>query len=269
MKLTVVIDNYCAKSGLLAEWGYCGYLETPHGNVMLDTGGTGHILHHNLSFLKIDPQTINALVISHSHHDHVSGVLDFLFKCPDAVIYAGKGINIERRGDADASRRSGGIDLAKFPNSKIIDDYEQILPNVYAFRVPSENRETRYVCCRNMWEVDDHGKIVPDTFEDDVSMVVKGENGWSLLLGCAHAGLPNIMRKACGLFDITEFDTVLGGSHLCAVREEEYPEWFDQLSLFPVRHWRLNHCTGFKAAAAMAAKFKDVDWAGAGSVHIL
>ena len=54
MKFTVVIDNYCAKSGMLAEWGYCSLLETDNGNVMIDTGGTGHVLRHNLDFLKID-----------------------------------------------------------------------------------------------------------------------------------------------------------------------------------------------------------------------
>ncbi len=46
------------------------------------------------------------------------------------------------------------------------------------------------------------GKIIADRFEDDVSLAVKGEKGWSLLLGCAHAGLPNIMQRAKDLFAI-------------------------------------------------------------------
>lgn len=54
---------------------------------------------------------------------------------------------------------------------------------------------------------------------------------------------------------------VVGGSHLCGVDPEDYGVWFDRLAEFPVEKWRLNHCTGFKAAAAMAARFDDVDWA--------
>ena len=104
MKFTVVIDNYCAKSGMLAERGYCSLLETDNGNVMIDTGGTGHVLRHNLDFLKIDLKKLSALVLSHSHHDHISGLLDIVFSCPGIPIYEGKGIEIERRGDADASK---------------------------------------------------------------------------------------------------------------------------------------------------------------------
>ena len=146
MKFTVVIDNYCAKSGMLAEWGYCSLLETEHGNVMIDTGGTGHVLRHNLDFLKIDLKKVRALVLSHSHHDHISGLLDIVFSCPGIPIYAGKGIEIERRGDADASRRSGGVPVGHFPNAHLIEDYVEIVPGVYAFRVPEQNRRSQYVC---------------------------------------------------------------------------------------------------------------------------
>ena len=269
MKFTVVIDNYCAKSGMLAEWGYCSLLETEHGNVMIDTGGTGHVLRHNLDFLKIDLKKVRALVLSHSHHDHISGLLDIVFSCPGIPIYAGKGIEIERRGDAGASRRSGGVPVGHFPNAHLIEDYVEIVPGVYAFRVPEQNRRSQYVCCRNMWEVAPDGQIIADRFEDDVSLAVKGEKGWSLLLGCAHAGLPNIMQRAKDLFAIERLHMVVGGSHLCGVDPENYGVWFDRLAEFPVEKWRLNHCTGFKAAAAMAARFDDVDWAGVGCRYVL
>ena len=61
-----------------------------------------------------------------------------------------------------------------------------------------------------------------------------------------------------------KFDTVLGGTHLSAAKDEELPLWIETLKAFPVKHWRPNHCTGFKAAAAMARAFDDVDWAGCG-----
>lgn len=102
-----------------------------------------------------------------------------------------------------------------------------------------------------MWEVAPDGQIIADRFEDDVSLAVKGEKGWSLLLGCAHAGLPNIMQRAKDLFAIERLHMVVGGSHLCGVDPEDYGVWFDRLAEFPVEKWRLNHCTGFKAAAAM------------------
>ena len=170
---------------MLAEWGYCSLLETEHGNVMIDTGGTGHVLRHNLDFLKIDLKKVRALVLSHSHHDHISGLLDIVFSCPGIPIYAGKGIEIERRGDADASRRSGGVPVGHFPNAHLIEDYVEIVPGVYAFRVPEQNRLSQYVCCRNMWEVAPDGQIIADRFEDDVSLAVKGERAGACCLA-AH-----------------------------------------------------------------------------------
>lgn len=38
MRYTVVVDNMSVSLKLLAEWGYAALLETPGGNVLLDTG---------------------------------------------------------------------------------------------------------------------------------------------------------------------------------------------------------------------------------------
>lgn len=269
MKLTVVVDNLCSKAGLLSEWGYSSWLETKTESVLIDTGSYCHVLLHNLNFLKLDPKNLSALVLSHSHFDHISGLLDVLRLAPQVTVYAGKGFDIERRGEADGKRVNGGFPIAALPNSKIIDGVEEILEDVFAFNVPQSQRNTKFVCCKNLWEVAPDGSIRPDSFADDVSLTVKGEKGWSLLLGCSHSGLPNIIRYATKKFGIKELDTVIGGSHLCAVEPSDYPSWVEELKIVPVRHWRLSHCTSFKAAAHVAKVFEDVDWAGAGSVHLL
>lgn len=269
MKLTVVVDNLCSRQGLLSEWGYSSWLETQRGSVLIDTGGICHVLGHNIDFLKLDPKSLNALVLSHSHFDHISGIMDVLRIAPQVTVYAGKGIDIERRGDADGERVSGGFPIASLPRSKIVDGVEEIVENVFAFTVPQISRKPEFVCCKNLWEVGPDGSILPDSFTDDISLVVKGENGWSLLLGCSHCGLPNIMNYATQKFNIECFDTVIGGSHLCAVDPSEYPKWIEELKQYPVKRWRLNHCTSFKAAACLAKVFDDVDWAGAGTVHFL
>ena len=82
--------------------------------------------------------------------------------------------------------------------------------------VPQNARDPQFVNTKNMWEERSNGKIVPDTFADDLSLLVKGERGYSVILGCAHAGLPNILRYAQETFGIASFDTVLGGTHLSA-----------------------------------------------------
>ena len=147
--------------------------------------------------------------------------------------------------------------------------FVEIAPGVTAFTVPSTERDPRWVCTRHMFERTDSGEIVPDTFADDVSLLVQSEKGASVLLGCAHAGLPNILRYASRTFGINRFHTVLGGTHLSGVAPADYPLWIQELTQYKVEHWRLCHCTGFKAAAELARTFNDVDWAAAGTTHEL
>ncbi len=266
MKLTVVVDNFCQKQGLLAEWGYSSWLKTKDTNILLDTAGICHVLTHNLNFLNLDPTKLSSVILSHGHFDHISGLMDILRIQPQVNVYASPAVSIEKRGDADAKRLSGGFPIQSLRQFRPIEGITEVAPDVFAFTVPKARRNPHYVCCRNLWEVNENGSIETINFEDDVSVAVKGNKGWSLLLGCSHAGLPNIMRYISEELNIEVFDTVVGGSHLCAIAPREYPLWAEKLSEFKVKRWRLNHCTGFKAAAAMAKYFDDVDWAGCGSV---
>lgn len=264
MRITVVVDNHCSKSGLYAEWGYSAYLETESGNLLLDTAGPMNVLEHNLKFLKLDTAAIDAVILSHGHYDHIGGIESVLKLSPEAKIYAGSGVYSPRRGDADKKRENGGIPASLQSEVATFDDTFEALPSVIAFRVPAEKRNSRFVCQKNLWKVCDGNTIVADPFEDDVSLVVKGRFGWSLLLGCAHAGLPNILKYAEEKFGIDEWYCVIGGTHLCSVGCEDYENWMQELSAHKVKMWRPAHCTGFKAAAALARTFEDVDWAGAG-----
>lgn len=231
--VTIVVDNFCQRQGLYAEWGFSAFIRTPSGNLLWDTGGILHVLLHNLRALGIRPEGVENLALSHGHFDHASGLTDILRVAPSAKLWASREIARLRWGDADASRASGGGPL--FAGLPFI-------------------------------ETGATGDKVPDTFADDVSLLVKGSAGWSVVLGCAHAGLPNILNYAMKRFGIEGFDAVTGGTHLSGACSEELPVWMDALAAVPVRRWRVNHCTGFRAAAALAGRFDDVDWAGAGAV---
>lgn len=269
MELTVVVDNMTVKQGLLAEWGYAVWLKADGRNILLDTGGIAHVLLNNLAFLKLDATTVTDLVLSHGHFDHTSGVTDVLRLAPQARIWAGKSLARERWAGSDASRMAGGGAALAGLGFCPIDPNCEIAPGVIAFTVPSNDRDARWVSAHNLFEKDACGALTSDTFADDVSLLVQTTKGASLVLGCAHAGLPNIMAYAAKTFGIDSFDTVLGGTHLCSATRDTLSEWMSALARFPVKHWRPCHCTGFRAAAQLARHFEDVDWAAAGTVHQL
>lgn len=267
MKLTIIVDNWCARHGLRSEWGYAALLETAHGVLLWDTAEHGSVLLHNLAFLGKKTADIGDVCLSHGHFDHCGGLGELLMEAPHVRLWGASGIATPRlsgENPATACPDGGGPLLANAA-LRAIDDTAEILPGVTAFRVPCEQRDLAFICQDNLWEVSPSGEVLPDTFADDMSLLVHGSRGTSLVLGCAHAGLPNILRYVASRFGVTSLHTVVGGMHLAGLSSDELTPYLDAFREFDVQCWRPCHCTGFGAAAGLAARFADVSWAGAGT----
>ena len=76
MKITVVYDNE-AKPNLKSDWGFSCLIENKK-RILFDTGADSAILLYNMKQLDIDPKTINIIILSHNHFDHVGGLDGFL-----------------------------------------------------------------------------------------------------------------------------------------------------------------------------------------------
>ena len=70
------------RTALSGEWGLAMHAQSFRGgeerNVLVDFGYTPEVLLNNMSILKIDPATFDALVLSHGHYDHFGGMVGFL-----------------------------------------------------------------------------------------------------------------------------------------------------------------------------------------------
>jgi 7,8-dihydropterin-6-yl-methyl-4-(beta-D-ribofuranosyl)aminobenzene 5'-phosphate synthase len=87
MKVTIIYDNETWKAGLEAAWGFSCLVEAGGQRLLFDTGGEGTILLQNMKTLKVDPQGISDVFISHGHWDHLGGLADLLHLNPDVRIY--------------------------------------------------------------------------------------------------------------------------------------------------------------------------------------
>ena len=69
---------------LVAEWGLSMHAESRRGsevrNILIDFGYQPQTLLNNMSVLKIDPASFDALVLSHGHYDHFGGLVGFLWR---------------------------------------------------------------------------------------------------------------------------------------------------------------------------------------------
>ena len=78
MKVTIIYDNTSTKPDLKADWGFSALVEIKERKILFDTGADGDILLSNMEKLKINPQDIEDIFISHLHWDHTGGLSSFL-----------------------------------------------------------------------------------------------------------------------------------------------------------------------------------------------
>ena len=71
--LTVVYENNPYKAGLKTNWGFACVIEGMEHTILFDTGGDSPTLLANMDKMGIDPKSIDLLVLSHEHNDHVGG----------------------------------------------------------------------------------------------------------------------------------------------------------------------------------------------------
>jgi 7,8-dihydropterin-6-yl-methyl-4-(beta-D-ribofuranosyl)aminobenzene 5'-phosphate synthase len=75
MKITILYDNN-AKPGLKSGWGFSCLVDSGR-KILFDTGDDGQKLMYNFEKLSIDPQSLDKVVLSHNHWDHVDGLEGF------------------------------------------------------------------------------------------------------------------------------------------------------------------------------------------------
>ncbi|MFH1154762.1 MAG: MBL fold metallo-hydrolase [Pseudomonadota bacterium] len=267
MNLTVLVDNFCLLPDLAGEYGLSLHLTDAKDTVLMDTG-QGRSLFSNARVLGIDLLKTDSLILSHGHFDHVGGVARFLTARGDIPIWAHPTLTslhsrlVQGKGHFIGCHLNSGI-----KGLHPVNDLTKITENVWAVEVPEDRRNAQFLTRPDHLVVPGgDGQWKLDPFSDDISLVVRGENGLSVLLGCAHAGVVNIMEEVSRQFETRRFYAVVGGMHIGDGSNEFINRITDALvSRFTVSKWRPCHCTGFKAAAALAARAPDVSWAGAGT----
>ena len=78
MKITIIYDNTAFRKDLQADWGFSALVEVKKRKILFDTGANGRILLSNMEKLKVNPEEIEDVFISHPHWDHTGGLSSFL-----------------------------------------------------------------------------------------------------------------------------------------------------------------------------------------------
>ena len=265
MYARVLVDDLCGKSGLAAEHGLSVLLETPRGTILMDTG-QGQTLLHNAGALGVDLERVDHIVLSHGHYDHTWGLPALLHRIGKRPLWAHPGFTTPRYRMKEGKTRFIGSHLAlEAVEFHPVEGLAEIVEGVWAMTVPREERDPDLAPLDCGLRVPCESGTEPDPFDDDLSLVVKCRRGLSLITGCAHSGIVNILYRAARLFETDRFGLVMGGMHLSGQTDTFVGETLQILKeRFTIGRLRPCHCTGPRAYAAMSAVYPDVDWISAG-----
>jgi 7,8-dihydropterin-6-yl-methyl-4-(beta-D-ribofuranosyl)aminobenzene 5'-phosphate synthase len=249
MRVICLVDNAVQRSSLFwGEHGLSFLIEVGENRILFDTGLSGTVLLHNLEVLGIEPATINRIVLSHAHNDHAGGLSRLKEMVQGGIpLYAHTDIFRERY-----SKKGGKVFNKAFSitrqaietqfDLRLHEEPMEVTPGIWTTggimeRPEPDGRSPGHM----MREGDD---LVPDTYQDDMALVLRLDNRLVVLCGCCHAGLLNTLAHVERSFD-SPIAIIAGGLHLATSNERQLQHVAEVLSSqSSLRGVYPCHCTG-------------------------
>lgn len=261
LKVTVLVENTVgAPLGLVGEWGLALLIETPEARILLDTGAQGHVV-DNAALLGVDLRTVDALVLSHGHYDHTGGLKAFLAVRGRLPVYAHPRLFDLHYSTAPQKHYIGvPFRLAELKSLGAdfvwVGEPREIAPGLWVSgkvprRTSFEKGDTRLIALAD--PDDESGRA--DPLDDDMSLYAVTRAGLVVILGCAHAGVVNIVEHARKVTGVDRVYGIIGGTHLGPVGEEQRRATIDYLQKLGLQVLAANHCTGLPTIATLAQAF--------------
>ncbi len=257
-KITVLCENNIgAPLGLVGEWGLAMLVETAGMKILFDTGEQGYLL-ANAVTLSVDLKSVDTLVMSHGHYDHTGGMRAFLHLRGQLPVYAHPDFFTFHYSSHNKPHYIG-VPFCKeeleSSGAEFIFTHKprEIAPDVWiSGEVPRktdfEKGDSHLLCLEN-------GKTVLDPLHDDLSLYCVTPKGLVIILGCAHAGLVNIVKQAQEVTGVNQVYGIIGGTHLGPTPVVQQEATIAFLQSLKLQFLAPNHCTGLPMMARLAGLF--------------
>ena len=250
----------------IAEHGFSALIRVVRGNkegtVLFDTGLTRNGTLYNMDAMEIDISGIQAVILSHGHIDHTTGLAGIINRkgvrnlplvlhpdaCLERKVIFPNGNEIRLPAPKLKDLRHEGVEIIEEAKpSMLIDDMLLVSGEIPRRTEFEKGFPVHYAKRDNSWEPD------PFIMDDQCAIANLRGKGLVVVTGCGHSGIINVIRNAQTLTGITTIYAVIGGFHLTGgLFERIIPETIKALQEINPRYIMPGHCTGWSAIHQIA-----------------
>jgi 7,8-dihydropterin-6-yl-methyl-4-(beta-D-ribofuranosyl)aminobenzene 5'-phosphate synthase len=255
-QITILYDAFGTDPSMTKDWGFSALVEFAGRRILFDTGNDADIFAANVKAKGVDLKTIDFVVLSHRHSDHMAGLNYVLSINPTVKIYAPKeGFGIYGSSLPSSFYRKvetlppemryyGGSppQIMKFgaawhgANFELIDKTTEIAPGMTLIALVSDAPGTKEL--------------------KELSLAINTSEGMVLVVGCSHPGIEKIVEAAASINP--KIHLIAGGLHLVVAPDDVVVKTAAALrDTFKVESIAPGHCTGEPMFAALKQAFGD------------
>ena len=281
--ITNLYDAFGKDTTLTMDFGFSCITKYQGKTILFDAGSNADIFKNNLSKLEIDVSTVDIVVISHGHFDHLNGI-DYLLQVnPNVKIYFpydifwGAPVPYDATGQEQAIKDSLPIYMQYFAggntsfsikqsgrfwnaNIEFVKTSKEILKGLHI--IATSSPYMGYFSCypgKSFVEgqFDQNHDACKNTNFPELSLSMRTEKGQILIAGCSHTGIENIVKQT-QIVTKDKIELAYGGFHMLPFNRKQTNELVrilkDDLKVHRVAP---AHCTGHLAFKLLRDTYKD------------
>jgi 7,8-dihydropterin-6-yl-methyl-4-(beta-D-ribofuranosyl)aminobenzene 5'-phosphate synthase len=222
MDITLIAEGSSRWQRFIKYWGISFIV----GDVLFDTFGRADIFRKNIKKHNIDLSKIKKAVISHDDWDHIAGLESFLVRKPDVPVYMCKN---SAQSLKEIIKKNGN------PLHEV-STFMEVSPNIFSLG----QMRARTI----------HGLVY------EQALAVKSDKGISVITGCAHPGIVNIVKLAISELKEAPY-LICGGFHLKDDPQDGIIKTIGELNRLGVKKVIPLHCTGKNAHRSFRSIYAD------------